>query len=160
MESLITLQPLQDADIKLVELWLRQDYILRWYQDTEDWLKEINERHQEYRFLHHFIVYFEGEPIGFCQYYDCIDAKESWYSAESRGEMFSIDYLIGEAGYLRKGFGKLIVMRLIEEMRKTSSCFEIVVQPDIDNIPSGKTLLANGFVFDENKHYFALKVKG
>jgi RimJ/RimL family protein N-acetyltransferase len=71
--------------------------------------------------------------------------------------MYSIDYLIGEEEYLGKGYGKEIVRLLMDEIYSLSPEAEIVVQPDNDNIPSCKALLANSFVYDAGKEYFVLK---
>jgi len=158
MKNLLNSRPLQDTDVEQVKIWLYKDYISKWYHDTDDWLKEIKERSREFSFLHHFIVYKGDEPIGFCQYYDCFDAKELWYSVESKGEVFSIDYLIGEEDYLRKGFGKQIIKLLIDEISKENENFEIIVQPEMENTASNKTLLANGFIYVENKQYYTIKI--
>jgi hypothetical protein len=80
MENTIVIRPLVDTDYELFKTWLYKAHVLKWYHDTEDWLKEVRERSREFSFLHHFIVYKGDEPIGFCQYYDCFDAKELWYS--------------------------------------------------------------------------------
>ena len=158
MKNLLNLRPLQDTDVEQLKIWLYKDHILKWYHDTDDWLKEIKERSREFSFLHHFIVNKGDESIGFCQYYDCFDAKELWYSVESKGEVLSIDYLIGEENYLRKGFGKLIIKLLIDEISKENENFEIIVQPEMENTASNKTLLANGFIYDENKQYYTIKI--
>lgn len=158
MEDLLKLRPLQDTDVEHLRIWLYKEHILKWYHDTDDWLKEIKERGREFNFLHHFIVNKGNEPIGFCQYYDCFDAKELWYSVESKGEVFSIDYLIGEENYLRKGFGKQIIKLLIDEISKENEKFEIIVQPEMENTSSNKVLLANGFIYDENKQYYTIKL--
>jgi RimJ/RimL family protein N-acetyltransferase len=159
MDNLLNLRPVQDADVDLLKIWLYKEHILKWYHDTDDWLKEIKERNGEFSFLHHFIVNKEDKPIGFCQYYDCFDAKELWYSVESRGKIFSIDYLIGEENFLRKGFGKQIIKLLIDEISKENESFEIIVQPELENTASNKTLLANGFIYDENNQYYTIKIK-
>jgi RimJ/RimL family protein N-acetyltransferase len=158
MKNLLNLRPLQDTDVEQLKIWLYKDHILKWYHDTDDWLKEIKERSREFSFLHHFIVNKGDEPIGFCQYYDCFDAKELWYSVESKGEVFSIDYLIGEENYLQKGFGKQIIKLLIDEISKENENFEIIVQPEMENTASNKTFLANGFIYDENKQYYTIKI--
>jgi len=158
MDNLLNLRVLQDTDVEKLKIWLYKDHILKWYHDTDDWLKEIKQRSREFSFLHHFIVYKGDEPIGFCQYYDCFEAKELWYSVESRGEVFSIDYLIGEDNYLRKGFGKQIIKLLIDEISNENENFEIIVQPETENTASNKTLLANGFIYDEYKQYYKIKI--
>ncbi|MDR1698449.1 MAG: acetyltransferase [Prevotellaceae bacterium] len=157
-DSLLTLKPVTDADVELVEKWLYEEHVLKWYHDTDEWLKEIKERNGAFGFLHHFIVNQVDKPIGFCQYYDCFDAQEEWYSVESRGKIFSIDYLIGEKDFLRKGFGKQIIKLLIDEISKEHQHFEIVVQPETENTASNKTLLASGFIYDETKQYYISRI--
>ncbi|MCD7900127.1 MAG: GNAT family N-acetyltransferase [Bacteroides sp.] len=152
----LILRPIEDNDIKLLNIWLNKEYILKWYNDADEWLNEIKERNGSFSFLHHFIVLKDDTPIGFSQYYDCFDAQEEWYSINQRNKIFSIDYLIGEEDYLGKGYGKEIVKLLISEIYKQSPEAEIVVQPDNDNIASCKALLANGFIFDKTKDYFLL----
>ena len=155
----LILKPVMDSDVEQLEKWLYKDHVLRWYHDTDDWLKEVRERNGVFSFLNHFIVYKGYERIGFCQYYDCYDAKELWYSVENGGKVFSIDYLIGEEKYLQKGFGKQIIKLLIDEIGKEKENFEIVVQPEDENTASNRTLLANGFVYDEMKKYYSLKIQ-
>jgi hypothetical protein len=61
----LRLKPVEDSDIGLLENWLNKDYILKWYHDADDWLKEIKERNGEFSFLHHFIVVKNDKLIGF-----------------------------------------------------------------------------------------------
>lgn len=152
----LILKPVDESDIKQLETWLNKDYILKWYHDADEWLNEIKERNGNFSFLNHFIVLKDNIPIGFAQYYDCYDAQEEWYSINQPNKIFSIDYLIGEEKYLRKGYGKGIVALLTDKIRKQYPKAGIVVQPENENIASCKALLANGFVYDEKKEYFIL----
>ncbi|MDR2955958.1 MAG: GNAT family N-acetyltransferase [Prevotella sp.] len=157
MNDTIKLKPVEDDNIKLLSIWLNKDYILKWYHDADEWLHEVKNRNGEFSFINHFIVSNNEEPIGFCQYYDCFDAQEEWYLAENPGKIFSIDYLIGEEKYLRKGLGKEIVKVLVRKIYEQNPEAEIVVQPEKENIASCKALLANGFVYDQQKEYYYLK---
>lgn len=150
----LTLRPFADADIALLDGWLHQDYVRRWYHDPEDWLAEVRGRHSEYAWIHHFIVMDGGAPIGFCQYYDCYDAggMEDWYTVAAPGEAYSIDYMIGDARCL----GKAIVALVTQAVRATGQAQRIIVQPDADNHASNGVLLANGYVFDAEKGYYWL----
>ena len=157
----ITLRPFQDTDVALFTSWLHKAYILKWYQDPEEWLIEIKGRHDEYDWIHHFIVMDNKTSIGFCQYYDCYDAKdlEDWYTVNQRGNMCSIDYFIGNEEYLGKGYGKDIVHILTEYVKHAVNAYEIVVQPDEDNNASNGVLLANGYVYDRQKKYYRKLLK-
>lgn len=153
---ILTLKHVEDNDIQQIKIWLHKEHILKWYHDVEDWLMEIRERNGSFGFLNHFMVLKDKKPIGFCQYYDCFDAQEDWYSIDESNKIFSIDYLIGEEEYLGKGYGKAIVKLLVDRIKEQNPEAEIVVQPENENIASCKALLSNGFVYNEEKEYFKL----
>lgn len=157
-EYKLILKPVADSDISLLSKWLHKDYILTWYHDAEEWLIEIKERDGDFSFLSHYLVLDDSNiPFGFCQFYDCFDAKEDWYSVSSPNKMYSIDYLIGEEEYLGKGYGKEIVKVLVNKILEVKNPEAIVVQPEQDNIASCKALLANNFIYDVEKGYYILK---
>jgi len=156
MVKTISLRPLEENDISMVEKWIHQDYILRWYHEPDDWIMEMHERNGEFSFLHHFIVYENDNPIGFCQYYDCFDAQEEWYNITERGNTYSVDYLIGDPEYLQRGYGKSIVKLLTDKIKAIPGARMMVVQPEKENIASVKALLSNGYIYDKEKEYWYL----
>jgi len=153
----IELHNFTDEDIKLFEQWINKDYIKKWYGNLNDWIYEVNNRNGEFNFIKHFIVKSNDQKVGFCQYYDCYHAQEEWYKINNQKEKYSIDYLIGEEEYLNKGYGKIIIKKLIEKI-KTEGGKEIIVQPELENKASNGVLLANGFIYDENNEYYYLKI--
>lgn len=143
-------------EIDVLDQWLNK---AREYIEQDNWKEAIliaKACLEEYAFLRHYIVYVENKPVGFGQWYDCFDAKEDWYTVERPDEIFSIDYFIGEEEYLRKGYGKAIVKELINMIKQWQLDAQIVVQPDLENIASGKALEANGFAYDEGRKYYSL----
>lgn len=152
----ITIRPLNDNDVALLTAWLSKDYVLRWYNDPSEWLLEVNGRNDAYAWIRHFIVMDAYTPIGFCQYYDCYDAKgmEDWYNVTQPRDTFSIDYLIGDEAYLGKGYGKAIVRLLTDTIQQKEHARQIIVQPEAENHPSNHVLIANGYIFDEDKKYY------
>lgn len=154
-ENKLILRPFEDADIQLFENWVQQEYVLKWYEHPENWLTELRARNDEYNWIHHFIAMDGSRPIGFGQYYDCYDANsmEVWYQIENAGEVFSIDYMIGDPSYLGKGWGKALVGVLTEKVREAGGKI-IVVQPDADNDKSNNVLLANGYRYVEEMKYY------
>ncbi len=154
----LTLRPLFEADVALVGRWLHTPHVAKWYQYPEHWLHELRERHGEFSFLTHFIAEYEGVPIGFCQYYDCWFSQQhevwndAWRVGERQGEVFSIDYLIGETAYLRRGFGRRMVALLLERLRERGAK-TVVVQPESENTASNRSLAANGFQWNGEEYY-------
>ena len=124
-------------------------------------MNEISQRESVYSFILHFIVLDHNDkPIGFCQYYKCSDADEEEYRVYPKETTYSIDYLLGEESCLKKGIGKQIIKEITKLVFNHEKAKLIVVQPEIENIPSCKALESNGFKYDEtNKVYFKTKIE-
>ncbi|MEM1484687.1 GNAT family N-acetyltransferase [Oscillospiraceae bacterium PP1C4] len=153
MEKL-RLRLLNDEDVELFAKWVQKDHVAKWYEQPMDWIDEINKRHSEFNWLHHYIVAYDDKDIGFCQYYEYKQSGEEWHGDIEINGTYSIDYLIGDTEYLRKGFGKAIVKKLMEMIIAEPNAERIIVEPDPDNAASCNTLLSAGFKYDEaNKLY-------
>ena len=154
----IQLRIFQDQDLKLLKEWLKQDYILTWYSEPEDWIKEVEERHGTFHWINHFIVDSGEESIGFCQYYPFHNSGETWNGNISKEGTYSIDYLIGKREYLGKGLGCQIVCLLTEKIFEREDAKRVIVQPEPENDASCNTLLSAGYEYEEeNKLYLKLK---
>ena len=155
----LLLRPFFDDDMSLLERWLRAEHVKPWYEKPEEWLEEIRERHDEFRFITHLIAEADGKAIGFCQYYDCYYSKEyeDWgMEIPLPGKVYSVDYLIGEREYLRRGYAKAMLTQMIQRLRVLDAN-AVIVLPDAKNIASNKTLEASGFVWDGDRYWFRLK---
>lgn len=146
--DILTLRALEDEDIPLLEAWLQKPYIKKYYANAEAWLTEVRQRRDKYSYIRHFMAIYGDNAIGFCQYYDCISADEDWYGEADLTATYSIDYMIGDEEYLRKGFGKAVVGLVCQTAKFKSGAKRIIVMPDSDNLPSINSLLANDFVMD------------
>ena len=161
-ENEILLKPLLDKDIDLFCQWLDKAYISKWLcpggeEYREAWLDEVNNRHDKYPHMKHFIVCCNDKKIGFCLYMDCYFDREYipehyGITVDKKESVFEIGYFIGEEEYLNKGIGKMIVKKLEEKIIETGGK-EILADPDEENRISIKTLLSNGFVKIKNGDY-------
>lgn len=150
MTEKIRLRRFQTEDIPIFKEWLKKDHVKKWYTEPEDWVAEVTLRDSIFSWITHFIVEWEEKPIGFGQFYKCLDANEACYANIPQTGTYSIDYLIGETDFLGKGYGKKTVQLLTEMIFRFSDSKRIVVQPEPENRGSCKALLANGYVFDED----------
>ncbi|WP_099205412.1 GNAT family N-acetyltransferase [Scatolibacter rhodanostii] len=156
---MLMLRMLENEDIEIVEKWLNQEYISKWFGDASDWLHEIYERNITYKYLRHFIAQDGDKPIGFCQYYNYNDLPIEHREIPQPTETYGIDYLLGDENLLGKGIGKqlvhLISQKLLEENAKA---IRIIADPTIEdgniNIVSIKTLEANGFRLDKESRLY------
>ena len=157
----LTLRPLFDGDITLMERWLLVPHVAAWYKHPDHWLNELQERRGEFAFLTHLIAEFEGVPVGFCQYYDTFFAQEHevWNDEQDvgirQGEIFSIDYLIGEPAYLRRGFCKEMIRQMLDMLRKAGAK-RVIVEPERENIASNGVLEASGFLWNGQDYHLEL----
>ncbi len=158
MNESIILRDLEDTDVPLFKKWLYVPHVAIWYHDPLDWIEEVEKRKNEYIWLHHFIAELDGKQIGFCQYYEYYNSGENWHGNSEIKGTYSIDYMIGEIDYLRKGFGKEIIMQLIERIKAHNNAKRIIVQPETDNKASCNTLLSCGFLFDEENEIFTMNL--
>lgn len=151
----VFLRKLEDSDIDTFQKWVYSEHVAKWYTEPLEWLDEISKRDTEYSWIKHLIVETEGVPIGFCQYYDYAFSGETWHGNMDVKDTYSIDYLIGETDYLGRGFGKSIVLHLVNEIRNKTDAKKIIVQPEVGNKASRNTLLSAGFLYDvENDVYY------
>lgn len=153
---MISLRKMVPDDLPIFKKWLFSPHVSKWYHHPSDWIDEIEKQDGDFSWIHHFIVELEGKPIGFCQYYACIDSDELWEGYTAKGGTYSIDYMIGEAAYLHKGIGKQIVKELIRRIRRHGDAKRIVAQPEPENSASCGLLLSCGFILDANSIYLFL----
>ena len=149
----IVLEIFADQYLEKYIKWLNKDYIKKWFGNPEDWIHEIKNKNNEFKFIKHYVVKVENNEIGFYQYYDCYYTQEEWYKIDEVNKIYSIDYLIGEEIYLNMDYGKMIVEKLIEKIKEINGK-TIIVQPELENKASTGVLLANGFIYDKEKVYF------
>lgn len=155
---MIYLKKMENSDLSRFKSWLYTPHVAKWYHNPLDWLHEVEEQERDFSWIHHFIVMYEDLPIGFCQYYACKDSDEPWAGYTARGGSYSIDYMIGEAAYLRQGLGKQIVAELIKKIKSHGDAKRIVVQPEPENIASCHLLLSCGFNLDREKGIYVSTV--
>lgn len=153
----LILRPFYDNDIALFGQWLEASHVKPWYEHPEHWLHELNNRQGEFSFITHLIAEVEGNPIGFCQYYDMFHGQEheDWLKVDEPGVMYSIDYLIGEPEYLHKGLGQKMISKMLDMLRN-KGIKTVVVKPDGDNGKSIRALEVNRFVWNGTDYILEL----
>lgn len=162
---MLNLRWLKDEDIPLVESWLHSDHVKRWYEipalgiTIDDWLNELQQRQTEFQWLHYLIVEWDGQPIGLCQYYRCADSDEAFGTLPIEGS-YGIDYLIGEADFIGKGLGKLLIQLLVERIFALPDAQRVTADIDAENKASKKALLACGFSLWDNERSRYVKQRG
>lgn len=157
--KMLSLRQFSDEDLSIFKQWLYEPHVAKWYEHPLNWIYELQNRKNEFAFIHHFIIEYAGEAIGFCQYYEYSYGGEDWHGTIDIEGTYSIDYLIGDVKYLGKGFGTSTVQCLIDEIKKQHNAKCIIVQPDSKNKASCNTLLSCGFEYDQTNELYIIKIK-
>lgn len=157
MQYSISLRPFTDEDLTLFEKWLNAPHVAPWYTPASAWLDELSKRQTTYNWVTHFIIVCDGKPIGFCQYYPYEKGGETWHGNLDITGTYSLDYMIGEADYLKKGLGKQTALLLTKIIFRDTPATSIIVRPEPTNLPSCNTLLASGYTYDEMNKLYIIK---
>lgn len=148
---MLSLRKITGNDLPLAEGWLNQEHVKRWYEiphlgvTINDWMYEIKERAGVFKWLTHFVVLYQGHPIGLCQYYKCEDSDEAFGNLPLTGS-YGIDYLIGEKSYIGKGLGKGMISLLVDKIFSFPDALLVTADIDRENTASERALLSCGFV--------------
>jgi len=154
----VVIREFKKCDVAVFEEWLYKDYIKQWFGDPKEWLDEVNNDDGKFDWINHFIVEYDSAPIGFCQYFDCKNAPEGFGWEKEPPGTFSIDYLIGEEAFLRKGIGSVIIQKLIALITARENPKSIIADPVKENKDSIKLLEKNGFTFDETSGFHKIAI--
>lgn len=153
-EHRLSLREFEDTDTELFRKWLCEEHVKRWYEQPAAWLDEIDKRHTEYSWIHHFIAELDGVPIGFGQFYEYSRGGEAWHGSTDIDGAFSIDYLIGRPDCIGKGHGREIIIALLSKVAVQPNARLVIVRPEPENKASCAALLSAGFQYDEHNELY------
>lgn len=148
---MLELRLLNDSDIPLIEIWLNEEHVRRWYEiphlgiTINDWISELKEYKGEFQWITYLIVLWQDRPIGLCLYYKCVDSSGEDFGTLPLIGSYGIDFLIGEESYLGKGLGKGIITLLVDKIFSLQDAQRVTADIDKNNKASEKTLLSCGF---------------
>ncbi|ESU33528.1 hypothetical protein G3A_05820 [Bacillus sp. 17376] len=78
------------------------------------------------------IIEYEGNLIGYIQYYELDEATKKEYGYES-GRIFGTDQFIGEVDYWNRGIGTLLVTSMTEFLFTQMKADKVVMDPQVWN---------------------------
>jgi aminoglycoside 6'-N-acetyltransferase len=136
------------ADLDLVETWLHDPQVARWFLPGSTIEVEVEE-------LRHcvtgdepteaLIVAEDEEPIGWCQWYVCREYPEHALQVGARPDDIGIDYAIGDPTRRNRGLGTALIAELVTHIRRRHPRSGIIADPEATNAASRKVLEKNGF---------------
>jgi aminoglycoside 6'-N-acetyltransferase len=154
---MVELRAMAEDDLPLVDRWLRQPHVARWWltgTTREAELVQLTARlsglSDEPTQLLIVVERVEGDAvadsaIGWCQwyYYDAYPTERAALGA--RAGDCGIDYAIGDSSATGRGLGSQLIATLIDEVRHHHPGCGVVADPDASNTASRRVLERNGF---------------
>ena len=139
---------MQLQDLALVERWLGEPHVARWYlagSSVETELEDIRQSVREAEAVHLLVVLHDHQPIGWCQWYPC-DVDPAWAAdiGAAPGDC-GIDYAIGDQTRVGAGVGTELIAALVRLVRSARPGCGITADPDAENHASRRVLEKNGF---------------
>ena len=145
---MVELRPMEPGDLVLVERWLGEPHVARWYlagTSLEEELADIRQSVRGSQPVHLLIALDESEPIGWCQWYPC-EVDTAWAAEMGAGPGdCGIDYAIGDPARVGGGVGTELIAALVALVRSARPGCGIVADPDAQNVGSRRVLEKNGF---------------
>jgi aminoglycoside 6'-N-acetyltransferase len=144
---LLTLRAMRESDLQMVARWLETPHVARWYVtgSVEAELEGIRQSVRGDHPTHMLVVEEDGEPIGWCQWYQLWDYPDYAHDVDGQPGDLGIDYAIGDPGRIGQGVGTELIGCLVRLIRDIHPEGGIVADPDATNVASRRVLEKNGF---------------
>jgi aminoglycoside 6'-N-acetyltransferase len=147
MTVAVTLRPLVESDLTLVERWLHEPHLARWWLTSNTVEDELNDIRgylagEPFEVL---MVELDGAPVGWCQWYRWWDDPDEAEELGVGPDDVGIDYGIGDPAAVALGVGTAAIAALVAHIQRSVPDVAIVVEPDAENIASRRVLEKNGF---------------
>ncbi|MBM3197580.1 MAG: GNAT family N-acetyltransferase [Chlamydiae bacterium] len=158
----IAFEPLAADHFILLHKWIQEPHVWQWWGEGKSWtLDEITAKYNSYtlrykidrgikKAIHPFIINFQGQPIGFIQFYnafdfprdDGFDVQEIW--DRKNESLAALDFYIGEPAYIGKGLGSQVLRFFLQTQvfKQYDAC---LVDPEKNNKIALKTYSKAGF---------------
>lgn len=145
---MLKLRSMGSADLDLVETWLHDPEVARWFlvgSTIEAEVEELRQCVTGEMPTEALIVAEQNEPIGWCQWYLCREYPEHEKEVGARPDDIGIDYAIGDPSRRNRGVGTALIAELVTYVRRRQPRSGIIADPEAANAASRKVLEKNGF---------------
>ena len=148
MCCVLGLREMTETDLPLVEGWLGEPHVARWYLDGSTLERELAECRRSLAAAHPthlYVVEEDGWPIGWCQWYRCDDYPDHAAAVGASAGDVGIDYAIGDPSKIGIGSGTELIGALVALIAEFDPSVGVIADPDAANLASRGVLERNGF---------------
>ncbi|MFA6303232.1 MAG: GNAT family N-acetyltransferase [Legionella sp.] len=166
---IIQFKQLVEEDLELLYSWFKEPTINKMYARGLPWtLDDIKQKYLPrilgYEKFPSFIIMKDNHPIGFIQYYCLADFlaegimnnENPLFDKHNPKEVAGIDLFIAEGVNRGNGLGVTIISQFIGEYL---TCFQVVVDPEINNATAIRCYEKCGFIkttISQNPKYYVM----
>ncbi|MFC7784952.1 GNAT family N-acetyltransferase [Rossellomorea sp. GCM10028870] len=126
------IRPLVEGDKYTLARWLQDPEVLEFYEgrDRPFTLQMVEEKFLAERAVSGCLVEYEGNEIGYLQYYQLDEETMIRYGYTNLDEViYGTDQFIGEAAYWNRGLGTELIRAVVEYLLKKEGVHRLVVDP-------------------------------
>jgi RimJ/RimL family protein N-acetyltransferase len=137
------------ADLGIVEAWLRDPEVSRWYLSAttiEDELDDLRLCIGGKEQTEVLIAAGPSGPIGWCQWYPCDHYPEHAAGVGAAPGDAGIDYAVGDRASRGHGMGTELIAALVTYVRQRHPDAGVIADPEAANVASRRVLEKNGFL--------------
>lgn len=141
---------LRMADLPRMHRWLNAPHVRAWYDKGgytyADVVAKYAPRIRRQAPTDPYTILYGGRPIGYIQTYRIADYPGYAAQVQVEAGAAGVDLFIGEAAYMRRGLGRLIMAAFLKEVVfEQSDAVSCIVDPDIANVPAIRMYESAGF---------------
>ncbi|MGI5894482.1 MAG: GNAT family N-acetyltransferase [Candidatus Merdivicinus sp.] len=141
------------ADYGRIVQWLADPEIHRYYEKRALSMAEVAEkfgpRAREEETVVPLILEWDGEPVGYAQYYSA-DPEEyhavSFLEEHGCRHPYGIDLFLGERSLLGHGIGTVILSALRDMLLARDDCDSLLIDPEVSNLRAIRCYEKCGFL--------------
>jgi aminoglycoside 6'-N-acetyltransferase len=114
---IVAFPPLREEDVILVERWLKEDHVARWWREPVE--EAIEKRYagiEGRRLTRQFLIELDGRPAGMIQTYLVRDHPEWQELVKVGDDVAGVDLMIGEPDLVGHGFGPRVLSAFVEDV--------------------------------------------
>ncbi|MCZ7542042.1 MAG: GNAT family N-acetyltransferase [Anaerolineae bacterium] len=141
---------LRMADLPRMRRWLNAPHVRAWYDKGgytyADVVAKYAPRIRRQAPTDPYTILYGGRPIGYIQTYKIADYPGYAAQVQVEAGAAGVDLFIGEAAYMHRGLGRLIMAAFLKEVVfEQSDAVSCIVDPDIANVPAIRMYESAGF---------------
>jgi len=140
--SAYSFRPATQADLPMLQVWLRTREVVRWWGDPGTQLDLLREDLSEPKMVMRIVSYHEV-PFAYAQDYDVASWPQQHFSGLPPGTR-AIDAFIGEPIMIGRGHGSQFLRALAQRLRHEGAPL-VAIDPDVKNLRAQRAYEKAGF---------------